>query len=79
MRPQKINVIVYAPRMESGKAELAERVASVHADLVLSQVNRLHCSGQQKKALLDAILADARERCRQEKDISPTRSGVREK
>ena len=72
MRPQKINVIVYAPHSDAGKQSLAERVASVHADAVLSQIKHLPCSDTQKQKLLNEIIADARKCTREENDISST-------
>lgn len=57
-----INLIVYYPKSDSGREELATRVAQVHADTVLMHIKQLGCPNIQKTQLLDAIIADARER-----------------
>ena len=62
MRPQKINVIVYAPKTDAGKEELANRVASAHADAVIQRIKRLQCPAEKKQQLLDAVIEAARQR-----------------
>ena len=54
-----IHVIVHYPKTEQGKRELAERVASVHADMVNQSIKKLNCPSEQKVELLDAILITA--------------------
>lgn len=56
MRRQGIKIIVYAPQTASGRAELAQRTAAVHADAVLQHIKRLPCPCEQKRALLNAVL-----------------------
>lgn len=56
-----INIIVHAPTSEAGKAELAQRVASVHADMVHHYIQHLDCPSQQKNDLLDAVIRTASE------------------
>lgn len=51
-----IKVIVYYPKTEDGKQELAERVASVHADMVNQTIRKLNCPSYQKELLLDAVI-----------------------
>lgn len=69
-KPQPINVILYGPRTEQGKEELANRVASVHADAVLRRIRDLQCPQEQKDELLDAIIAAVMQRSKeQEQDI----------
>ena len=51
-----INVIVYYPKTEQGKRELAERVAGIHADMVNQYIEKLNCPSDQKVELLDASL-----------------------
>ena len=51
-----INVIVHYPKTEEGKHELAERVASVHADMVNQHIKKLNCPSDQKVQLLDAVI-----------------------
>ena len=59
-RNAKINVILYLPSSQDGKNELAQRIASVHADAVLHQIKKLDCPSEQKNALLDSIILEAK-------------------
>ena len=54
-----INVIVHYPKTEEGRRELAERVASVHADLVNQHMKKMNCPSEQKVQLLDAVIKSA--------------------
>ena len=54
-----INVIVYYPKTEAGKRELAQRVAGVHADFVNQYIKKLTCPSEQKTKLLDAVINSA--------------------
>ena len=51
-----IQVIVHYPKTEEGKQELARRVADVHADFVISSINKLNCPIKQKLELLQAVI-----------------------
>ena len=51
-----VNVIVYYPKTEEGKEELARRVADVHAASVNQRLKSLNCPTSQKLALLDAVI-----------------------
>lgn len=51
-----VNVIVYYPKSEEGKEELARRVADVHAAAVNQRLKSLNCPTSQKLALLDAVI-----------------------
>ena len=51
-----VNVIVYYPKTEEGKEELARRVADVHAAAVNQRLKSLNCPTSQKLALLDAVI-----------------------
>lgn len=51
-----IQVIVHYPKTEDGKQELARRVSEVHADFVISTINKLNCSKTQKLELLQAVI-----------------------
>lgn len=51
-----INVIVYYPKTEEGKEELARRVSDIHAAAVNQRLKSLNCSTQQKQELLDAVI-----------------------
>ena len=57
-----IRVIVHSPRTEEGRAELARRVADVHANAVMQRIKELECPDQQKMDLLDAVIRTVRER-----------------
>lgn len=56
-----INVIVHYPKTETGKEELARRVAAVHADYVTEAVCKLSCPLPQKLALLDAVIKSVKQ------------------
>ena len=51
-----VNVIVYYPKTEEGKEDLARRVADVHAAAVNQRLKSLNCPTSQKLALLDAVI-----------------------
>ncbi len=51
-----INVIVYYPKTEEGKRELANRVADAHASMVTQYLKKLKCPTEQKVQLLDAVI-----------------------
>ncbi len=51
-----VNVIVYYPKTEEGKDELARRVADVHASAVTQRIKSLNCPDRQKLELLDAVI-----------------------
>ena len=38
-----IKIIVHYPQTQQGKQELAQRLADVHADAVVSAINKLDC------------------------------------
>lgn len=61
-RSAPINLVVHMPQTTEGKAELAKRVASVHADAVTQRVKLLPCPTAQKLALLDAIIDSTKEK-----------------
>ncbi len=54
-----VNVIVYYPKTEEGKDELARRVADVHASAVTQCIKSLNCPDRQKLELLDAVIETA--------------------
>lgn len=55
-----INVIVYYPKTEQGKRELAERVADIHADMVNQYIKKQNHPSDQKVVLLDAVIASVK-------------------
>jgi hypothetical protein len=54
-----IHVIVYAPKTEEGKRELAVRAAGVHGDMVKQYIQKLNCPSGQKTLLLNAVIETA--------------------
>ena len=61
-RSAPINLVVPMPQTVEGKAELAKRVASVHADAVTQRMKSLSCPTAQKLELLDTILQTTKEK-----------------
>ena len=61
-----INLIVYYPKTEEGKEELARRVSDVHAASVNQRLKSLKCPTSQKLALLDAVIATTKKRSREQ-------------
>lgn len=61
-----INLIVYYPKTEEGKEELARRVSDVHADSVIQRLKALKCPTKQKLELLDAVADTAKKRSREQ-------------
>ena len=51
-----IHVIVYYPKTEAGKEELARRGSDVHATAVNQRLKSLNCPTSQKLELLDAVI-----------------------
>ena len=51
-----IRVIMHYPKTEEGKQELAKRVSDVHADFVITTINKLKCHSKQKLELLQAVI-----------------------
>ena len=60
------NLVVHMPRTAERKAELAQRVASVHADAVIQHLKALNCPTSQKLELLDAVIETVKERSREQ-------------
>jgi len=61
-----INVIVYFPKTEEGKEELARRVSDVHAAAVNQRLKALNCPTQQKQELLDAVIETVKKNSREQ-------------
>lgn len=68
-----ITLKMYLPRMPEGRAELANRIAMVHADAAVRRIQGLNCPTSQKLALLDALIQTARSRQTKE---APTGPGI---
>lgn len=61
-----INIIVHYPKTEAGMAELARRVAEVHADAVNYKLKQINCPTKQKLELLDAVIHTVKQRSREQ-------------
>ena len=61
-RSGPVKVIVYSPKNEEERRELALRAARVHAESVLRRIEELGCPNEQKARLLDAIIDSAKKR-----------------
>ena len=61
-KPAPINVVFHYPTSETGKEELAVRVADVHAACVNQKLKSLACPNYQKLELLDAVILTVKER-----------------
>ena len=66
-----IKLIVYYPKTEEGKHELAQRVADVHAETVKQTVSKLNCSSKQKEQLIDSVIGSVYESEKNKKTINP--------
>ena len=66
-----INLILYYPKTEEGKRELAQRVADVHAETVKQTVSKLNCSSKQKEQLIDSVIGSVYESEKNKKKINP--------
>lgn len=66
-----INLIIYYPKTEEGKRELAQRVADVHAETVKQTVSKLNCSSKQKEQLIDSVIGSVYESEKNKKTINP--------
>ena len=56
-----VNVIFYYPKTEEGQQDLAQRIASVHANFVLQYIRKLNCPSWQKEQLLDAVIKSSKQ------------------
>lgn len=57
-----VNVVVYYPKTEESKLELATRVAEIHADAVNARIKGLNCPTAQKLQLLDTVITAAKQK-----------------
>lgn len=55
-----IQVVISSPEKEYEKKKLVQRIASAHAEYVLSKINQLSCSAKQKSDLLRAVIEMAK-------------------
>ena len=55
-----IRLIVLPPDTDAAKDALAKAIAQVHADAVMREILALSCPTEQKLALLDAVMDDAK-------------------
>lgn len=61
-----VNVIVYHPKTEEGKEELAKRVANIHAASVIQRLKALNCPTSQKLELLAAVIETTQKRSKEQ-------------
>lgn len=61
-----INLIVYYPKTEEGKEELARRISDVHAAAVNQRLKSLNCPTNQKLDLLEAVIETAKQKSREQ-------------
>ena len=61
-----INLIVYYPKTEEGKEDLARRVSDVHAAAVNQRLKSLNCPTIQKLELLEAVIETAKKNSREQ-------------
>ena len=57
-----MNVTVHYPTTTEKKEELRALVAKAHAENVARYIERLNCSAEEKLALIDAVIAEVRNR-----------------
>ncbi len=65
-RYSPIKIILYSPKADVGKHELAKRVAQIHADAVTMRIKSLRCPTEQKLRLLDTVIETAKEGSREQ-------------
>ena len=61
-----INLIVYYPKTEEGKEELARRISDVHAAAVNQRLKSLNCPTNQKLDLLEAVIETTKQKSREQ-------------
>lgn len=65
-----MKAIVHYPKSADDKAELARRVAVLHADGIVNYINRLPYTKEQKLKLLDEIIAEAKKQRASSRDAN---------
>ena len=55
-----IRLTVFPPDTDAAQEALAKGIAQVHADAVMREILALSCPTEQKLALLDAVMDDAK-------------------
>ena len=65
-RTTPIRLIVHHPKTTEGCEELGRRVSGIHTAAVTQQLKMLNCPESQTLELLDAIIADARKRSKEQ-------------
>ena len=71
-----VNVIFYYPKTEEVQQELAQRIASVHANFVLQYIRKLNCPSWQKEQLLDAVIESSKQADTAKKLVAAKTKGV---
>lgn len=54
-----VRLLVCSPQTKDAREELARRVARIHADAVIRQLDGMNCPSTQKQALLNDLIAAA--------------------
>ena len=62
-----MEVIVHYPKTPEGKEALEKRVAELHAQCAYNTIRRLNCPIDQKLALIDAVIKEARQEVKKNK------------
>ena len=65
-RHGQVNIIIYYPKSEKGKNDLAQCVSDVHASAVNQRLKSLDCPTGQKLDLLDAVIKTAKARSKEQ-------------
>ncbi len=58
-----MKLIVHYPDTDEGMAKLSRKAAAVHAEAVISYLNKLSCPLHQKQELLEKIIRSVENRC----------------
>lgn len=61
-----MKITVIYPQSDAARAELARRVAAVHAEHITHTIQRLSCSAEQKQSLMDATIRRIEEKVRRD-------------
>ena len=52
-----VKIKMYYPQTDSGRQELARRVADVHSNLVVAQIDKMNVPIKEKLRMLEAVVA----------------------
>ncbi len=57
-----MKIILHFPQSEDGKTAIARELAAFHAEQAAKKIQNLPCPTEQKVAMLDAVVKDARKK-----------------